>query len=110
MDKWALPGGFVEIDEELIEGAKRELEEETGLTNIDLIQFKTYGKPGRDPRGRTVSVVYYGFITDKNLIIRAGDDAAEADWCSMYDLPKMAFDHEEIIHDFIRERSSELGS
>ncbi|MCK5701110.1 MAG: NUDIX hydrolase, partial [Cyclobacteriaceae bacterium] len=60
LGKWALPGGFVEIDEDLEAGANRELEEETGLKNIALTQFKTYGTPGRDPRGRTISVVYYG--------------------------------------------------
>ena len=100
MEKWALPGGFVEIDEDLDEGAKRELEEETGLTNIDLIQFKTYGKPGRDPRGRTISVVYYGFLTDENLKIMAGDDAAEASWFDFGKLPSLAFDHEQIIEEF----------
>ena len=100
MEKWALPGGFVEIDEDLDEGAQRELEEETGLLNIDLNQFKTYGKPGRDPRGRTISVVYYGFITDENLKIRAGDDAEEASWFALGKLPSLAFDHERIIEDF----------
>jgi 8-oxo-dGTP diphosphatase len=98
--RWALPGGFVEIDEDLDEGAKRELKEETGLINIDLIQFKTYGKPGRDPRGRTISVVYYGFISNKNLKIRAGDDADEVSWFVLGKLPSLAFDHEQIIEEF----------
>ena len=102
MGKWALPGGFVEIDEDLDDGAKRELEEETGIENIDLIQFKSYGKPGRDPRGRTISVVYYGFIVDQNMKIKAGDDAAEADWYNLEKLPELAFDHEAIIDDFVR--------
>ena len=100
MEKWALPGGFVEIDEDLDDGARRELEEETGLKNIDLIQFRAYGKPGRDPRGRTISVVYYGFITNENSTIKAGDDAAEAAWFNLNALPPLAFDHECIIRDF----------
>lgn len=101
MQKWAFPGGFVEIDEDLIDGAIRELEEETGLTNIRLKQFGTYGKPGRDPRGWTISVVYYGFIQEGNLVVTAGDDAAEACWFDLKKLPPLAFDHEEIIRDFI---------
>ena len=101
MGKWALPGGFVEIDEDLEAGANRELEEETGLKNIALTQFKTYGTPGRDPRGRTISVVYYGFSTNKSPKIEAGDDAAEASWFDLNDLPELAFDHEEILKDFI---------
>ncbi len=101
MQKWAFPGGFVEIDEDLIDGAIRELEEETGLTNIGLKQFGTYGKPGRDPRGWTISVVYYGFIQEGNLVVTAGDDAAEACWFDLKKLPPLAFDHEEIIRDFI---------
>lgn len=100
MGKWAFPGGFVEIDEDLDEGVRRELEEETGLKNIELIQFKTYGKPGRDPRGRTISVVYHGFIPDENLKIRAGDDAAQVAWIELDSLPQLAFDHEHILRDY----------
>lgn len=100
MGKWALPGGFVEIDEELEEGAIRELEEETGLTNIDLTQFKTYGKPGRDPRGRTISVVYYSFINDDQIQVKAGDDASEALWFDLHNLPPLAFDHALILKEF----------
>ena len=97
--KWALPGGFVEIDEDLPEAALRELQEETGLRDIDLKQFRTYGRPGRDPRGRTISVVYYGFVA-KGQKTKAGDDAAEAAWFSIDKLPPLAFDHDEIITDF----------
>lgn len=99
--KWALPGGFVEIDEDLMDGAIRELKEETGLRKIDLKQFGTYGKPGRDPRGRTISVVYYGFVQEGESYVTAGDDAAEACWFDLKKLPLLAFDHGEIIHDFI---------
>ncbi len=108
MGKWALPGGFVEIEEDLEDGANRELEEETGLKEIELSQFKSYGKPGRDPRGRTISVVYYGYLTNENQEAKAGDDAAETGWFTIGDLPELAFDHEEIIHDFIVDHSMDL--
>ncbi len=97
--KWALPGGFVEIEEDLPDAARRELEEETGLHDVELWQFRTYGRPGRDPRGRTISVVYYDFV-DEGPRTTAGDDAAEADWFPLDDLPPLAFDHEEIVRDF----------
>lgn len=99
--KWAFPGGFVEIDEDLEAGAKRELEEETGLKNMALTQFKTYGTPGRDPRGRTISVVYYGFLTNESPKIEAGDDADEASWFELHKLPELAFDHKFILDEFI---------
>lgn len=99
MNKWALPGGFVEIDEDLDEGAYRELEEETGIKGLNLVQFGTYGKPERDPRGRTVSVVFFTYL-DAEVIVNAGDDAAEACWFDLDDLPALAFDHEEILSDF----------
>jgi len=97
-DKWALPGGFLDMDEELDQAAYRELEEETSITEIKLEQFKTFGKIGRDPRGRTISVVYYGFIPENNKHqAKANDDAAEATWFSIKSLPPLAFDHDEII-------------
>jgi len=99
MDHWALPGGFVEIDEDLQEGAERELAEETNITGISLKQWKTFGRPGRDPRGRTISIVYFGLL-DNDRTIRAGDDAADVDWFSITDLPKLAFDHSTIIEEF----------
>ena len=93
---WALPGGFVEMDEDLVDAAHRELEEETGITGLELQQLQTFGKPGRDPRGRVVSVVFWGkCIDDSNL--SAGDDAKEAQWFAVSKLPKLAFDHEEIL-------------
>lgn len=98
--KWALPGGFVEIDEDLIEGAQRELFEETGIIDVDLKQFKTYGKPGRDPRGRTISVVYYAYINEE-ATIKAGDDASEVAWFNLNLLPPLGFDHELILSEFI---------
>lgn len=98
-NKWALPGGFVEIDEDLEEGAHRELEEETGIKGLNLAQFKTYGRPGRDPRGRTISVVYNTYL-DTDVAVKAGDDAAKAAWFDLDNLPALAFDHQEILSDF----------
>ena len=97
---WALPGGFLEVDEELIDGVKRELEEETGLIGIDLKQLKAYGGVNRDPRHRTISVVFYG-ITDKLREVKGMDDAAEAKWFPVDKLPLLAFDHGKIVEDAV---------
>jgi 8-oxo-dGTP diphosphatase len=94
--RWALPGGFVEMDEDLPETAARELAEETGLKGIPLEQLGTFGKPGRDPRGRTITVAYFGIAGKDSLQTEAGDDAAQAQWFDIEDLPGMAFDHDEI--------------
>jgi len=96
--KWALPGGFVGIDEELEDGAARELAEETGLGNVKLEQMHTFGAVGRDPRGRVISIVYMGITTTGETEIKGGDDAAEARWFDIEKLPKdLAFDHNEIV-------------
>jgi 8-oxo-dGTP diphosphatase len=93
---WALPGGYVEIDEDLPEAAARELAEETGLQGVSLEQLHTFGKPGRDPRGRTITVAYFG-IAEKNWRqVKAANDAAQAQWFDIDNLPPMAFDHDEI--------------
>jgi len=95
-DRWALPGGFIEMDEDLPDSAARELAEETGLTGVPLEQLRTFGKPGRDPRGRTITVAYFG-IADKDWDqIKAADDAANVNWFDIDRLPPMAFDHDEI--------------
>ncbi len=99
INHWALPGGFVDMEETLEEAIKRELCEETSLKNIDLKQFHTYGNLDRDPRGRTVSVVYYGFLKDENRFIEAGDDAKDVKWFQLNDLPFLAFDHGKIIEE-----------
>lgn len=99
-NKWALPGGFVDKGEDLEPAAKRELLEETSISIKSLTQFKTYGKPGRDPRGDTVSVVFYAKV-DENVIAQAADDAKDVRWFPMDSLPELAFDHEEILGDFI---------
>ncbi len=96
--KWALPGGFVNIDEELEDAAARELAEETGLVNVPLQQFHTSGKCGRDPRGRVITVTFMGIMTKGQKRLKAGDDAAKAQWFDIEKLPKdLAFDHNELI-------------
>lgn len=94
---WAIPGGFVNPDESLEDAAKRELEEETGVRDVYLEQLYTFGDPGRDPRTRVITVVYYALIRTDRLHIRAADDAADAGWFSLYDLPTLAFDHRKIL-------------
>lgn len=93
---WAFPGGFVEDDEELEHTAIRELHEETGLLLQSMKQVHTFGKPGRDPRGRTVSVTYYTIVSEKQPVTGA-DDAAEAHWVPVQDIKEMAFDHKESL-------------
>jgi len=93
---WAIPGGFVEDDEELEAAAIRELHEETGLQLSSMTQLHTFGKVGRDPRGRTVSVVYYAFAGDAHKV-QGADDAAEAAWVNIKDITALAFDHMEVL-------------
>jgi 8-oxo-dGTP diphosphatase len=94
---WALPGGFVDKNEALLDCAKRELFEETGLKNLELEQFYTFGDKGRDPRGHTISVTYRTTLKNNKVPIIAGDDAKDAQWFPINDLPPLAFDHEKII-------------
>lgn len=103
-DAWALPGGFVDEHEDLPEAASRELHEETNvrLKPKELKELGTYGTPGRDPRGRTVTVVYGAVVDAKYNPIKAGDDAAEVQWWDMENLPPMAFDHQIIIEECFR--------
>ena len=94
---WAVPGGFVDMDEELDIAAARELEEETGLKNIPLEQFHTFGKCGRDPRGRNVTIVFWAVIKGPEPAVKGGDDAAEAKWFELDNLPELAFDHKDVL-------------
>jgi 8-oxo-dGTP diphosphatase len=96
-NKWALPGGFVEMDESLEEAAARELKEEASVSNVYLEQLYTFGEPKRDPRGRVISIAYFALVDASQQNIRAADDAAEAQWHSVFKPPKLAFDHREIL-------------
>lgn len=89
---WALPGGFLNMDETLEEAALRELKEETGIAGVELKQFHTFSKVNRDPRHRTITTVFIGYA-DENISIVAGDDAAKAQWFELDKLPQLAFDH-----------------
>ncbi|EMY3484085.1 NUDIX hydrolase [Flavobacterium psychrophilum] len=93
---WALPGGFVDENEDLEVAAKRELEEETQIKIDSLQQFGTFGKPFRDPRGHMISVAYFGEVPENTIAI-ASDDAKEVAWFAVNELPNLAFDHQEII-------------
>jgi len=95
--RWALPGGFVEIDEDLPDAVARELAEETGLKGVALEQLRTFGRPGRDPRGRTITVAYFGIAENGWDQVQAADDAENVQWCDIESLPPMAFDHDEIV-------------
>ncbi|MEZ4770986.1 MAG: NUDIX hydrolase [Caldilineales bacterium] len=103
---WAIPGGFVEIDESLEDAAARELFEETGLADVPLQQLHAFGDPGRDPRTRVITVSYVAQVTDEQARgIRAGDDAADARWWPVSDLPPLAFDHARILEVALQRRS-----
>jgi len=97
--KWALPGGFIEMNEELETACRRELEEETGLRVGELNQFRAYGGVKRDPRHRTISVIFYSFPEEESVPL-AGDDAANAKWFPLSQLPELAFDHRQILKEF----------
>ena len=97
---WAFPGGFMNMDETTEQCAIRELEEETGLKVSTVYQIGTYSKVDRDPRGRTITVAYIAII-DSPLEVQGRDDAAKAEWFPISNLPKLAFDHEEIISDAV---------
>lgn len=94
---WALPGGFVEIDESLDAAARRELAEETGIEDVALEQLRAFGAPDRDPRERVITVAYCGLVTGRSADLRAASDARRAAWIGMDRLPALAFDHGQIV-------------
>ncbi len=95
--KWALPGGFVDLAESLEDGARRELLEETGISELYLEQLYTFGAPKRDPRERVISVAYYALVKLADHKVRAASDARNVAWFPVADLLSLAFDHEEIL-------------
>jgi 8-oxo-dGTP diphosphatase len=96
--EWALPGGFVEKGEQVIDAAPRELAEETGLHAGSLRLLGVYDTPGRDSRGWTVSIVYLARVPAE-VAVRGADDARDARWFTVDALPKLAFDHAVIVAD-----------
>lgn len=94
---WAIPGGFINMDESLEAAAKRELQEETGVQDVYLEQLYTFGDPGRDPRTRVITVVYFALLDADRLHVKAADDAVDVGWFSVYHLPPLAFDHSKIL-------------
>jgi 8-oxo-dGTP diphosphatase len=94
---WALPGGLVGNDESLEDAVQRELIEETGVSINYLEQLYSFGKPGRDPRNRVVSVTYYGLVKPEAFVLHADTDAADVAWYNIKKMPSLAFDHSEII-------------
>ncbi len=106
--QWALPGGFVGIDESLENAARRELREETGVEAAYLEQLYTFCKPDRDPRERVISVTYFALMPSDALEIKAASDAEGVGWFSIDDLPKLAFDHATILQIALQRLSAKL--
>jgi 8-oxo-dGTP diphosphatase len=97
LGKWALPGGFIQMDEDLDTGARRELEEETGVRDVYLEQLYTFGAPDRDPRERVITVAYYALIPSDQIQLTAATDAEAVGWFGLEELPDLAFDHPTIV-------------
>ena len=92
---WAFPGGFLDIDEDAPDGARRELREETGLSVSNVEQLGAFTRPDRDPRERVISIAYFSLV--RTCDVQAGDDAAQAQWFPINKLPTLAFDHQQIF-------------
>ena len=94
---WALPGGFMKMDETAEEGALRELQEETGVKDIYIEQLQAFSTVNRDPRERVITITFLAFVRQEKYEVIAGDDAAKAQWFPINELPELAFDHKKII-------------
>ncbi len=94
---WAIPGGFVKMEESLEKAAIRELDEETGVKNVYLEQLYTFGDPKRDPRGRIITVSYMALVNSENTKLEAKTDSSAAEWFSFNKIPTLAFDHKKVI-------------
>jgi 8-oxo-dGTP diphosphatase len=104
---WCFPGGFVDRDEALDDAATRELEEETGLSGIDLTQLGAFGEPGRDPRGHTISIAFIGRCDASTPDPVGSDDAADARWWDVSALPELGFDHDKMLREATRRMPDE---
>ena len=105
---WALPGGFVDMDETVEHCAYRELFEETNLKNVQLKMLTIMSEPNRDPRGRTITVVFWTLV--KNIRnVRAKDDAKNIKWFNINELPQLAFDHSQILQIALKQLKQDLN-
>ena len=104
--RWAFPGGFIRMDETTLEGAKRELFEETGLKDAYIRQFHTFSAVDRDPRERVITVAYYALVRISE--VKGGDDAAKAQWFSLEEIPSLAFDHDMILRQALNELRKQI--
>ena len=98
--RWAFPGGFINMDESCTKGALRELKEETGLSTAYIEQFHTFSDPERDPRERVITVAYYALVRIQD--VKGGDDAAQAAWFTLDEVPQLAFDHDRILREALK--------
>ena len=94
--KWVLPGGFIKVSETLEDSALRELREETGVKDVHVEQLHAFGAPSRDPRGRAVTIAFYGVVNFRDVKAKPGSDAKQAKWFSVDKLPELGFDHKSI--------------
>jgi 8-oxo-dGTP diphosphatase len=107
-NSWAIPGGFVHIEESLEEAARREIEEEAGVSDVFLEQLYTFGNPARDPRARVITVAYYALVPSERIKLAASTDAQEASWFVVDELPPLAFDHTLILEHAVNRLKSKL--